>query len=200
MPQFFFNHEHLDAKQEAFPIHDVEGQPILDAQKNPKLLTDLDYTKRFENIEIRALSQFLLANSKPFEYIGQPKGITELPSTERGKWQFETRGWLPSNRGGDAVWSSQKYSIRIYETTLDGTDFAPARFVVEIDQALAQRTVECLRHDQDRRTAFPVVVRQQRCQRRADMGGKEAGIVQRYDVNDLQCRAEDERHRLHRRI
>lgn len=38
--------------------------------------------------------------------------------------QFETRGWLPSNRGGDAVWSSQKYSIRIYETTLDGTDFA----------------------------------------------------------------------------
>src|SRR3954463_16151515 len=41
---------------------------------------------------------------------------------------------------------------------LDGTDFAPTRFVVEIDQALAQRTVENQRHDQDWRTAFLVVV------------------------------------------
>lgn len=94
MPQFFLNHEHLDGKQEAFPIHDVEGKPILGAEGQPKLLTDLEYTKRFEHIEIRALSQFLLANSQPFEYIGQPKGITELPSTDRGKLLFETRGCL----------------------------------------------------------------------------------------------------------
>jgi len=86
MPQFFLNHEHLDGKQEAFPIHDAEGRPTQ--------VTDLEYTKRFENIEIRALSQFLLANSQPFEYIGQPKGVTELPSTDRGKLLFETRGCL----------------------------------------------------------------------------------------------------------
>ena len=31
---------------------------------------------------------------RPFEYIGQPKGITELASAERGKLLFETRGCL----------------------------------------------------------------------------------------------------------
>ena len=47
-----------------------------------------------KHIEIRALAQFLLANSQPFEYIDPPQGITEAPSAERGKWLFESRGCL----------------------------------------------------------------------------------------------------------
>ncbi len=86
MPQFFLNYEHLDNKEKAFPIHDAAGKE--------QLVTDLDYTKRFEHIEIRALAEFLLKNSQPFEYIGPPPGITEAPSKERGKKLFETRGCL----------------------------------------------------------------------------------------------------------
>ena len=66
MPQFFLNHEHLNDTDKAFTIHDAEG--------NEQKITDLEYTKRFENIEIRALAQFLLANSQPFEYIEPPQG------------------------------------------------------------------------------------------------------------------------------
>jgi cytochrome c2 len=86
MPQFFLNHEHLNNVDQAFTIQDAAG--------NEQKITDLEYTQRFENIEIRALSQFLLANSQPFEYIRPPQGITELPSAERGKMVFETRGCL----------------------------------------------------------------------------------------------------------
>ena len=69
-----------------FTIHDAAG--------NEQKVTDREYTKRFENIEIRALAEFLLANSQPFEYIEPPQGITEAPSAERGKWLFESRGCL----------------------------------------------------------------------------------------------------------
>jgi hypothetical protein len=86
MPQFFLNHEHLNRVDKAFKIHDAAGKE--------QMVTDLEYTQRFEQIEIRALSEFLLKNSQPFEYIGQPKGITELASAERGKLLFETRGCL----------------------------------------------------------------------------------------------------------
>ncbi len=86
MPQFFLNYEHLNNVDKAFKIRDAAG--------NEQSITDLEYTQRFEQIEIRALAQFLLANSQPFEYIGQPKGITELPSPERGKLLFEMRGCL----------------------------------------------------------------------------------------------------------
>ncbi len=94
MPQFFLNYEHLDSNdKEAFTIHDAAG--------NEQKVSDLDYTKRFENIEIRALAQFLLANSQPFDYIGQPQGITEGPSKERGKVLFETRGCLACHSHAD---------------------------------------------------------------------------------------------------
>ena len=86
MPQFFLNHEHLDNQDKAFTIQGADGKE----QK----ITDLEYTNRFEQIEIRALSQFLLNSSQPFEYIGPPQGITEAPSAERGKLVFETRGCL----------------------------------------------------------------------------------------------------------
>ncbi|HEX5472884.1 MAG TPA: PDZ domain-containing protein [Lacipirellulaceae bacterium] len=86
MPQFFLNYEHLDNTEKAFPIHDASGKEVL--------VTDLEYTKRFEHIEIRALAAFLLKNSQRFEYIHPPQGITEAPSKERGKKLFETRGCL----------------------------------------------------------------------------------------------------------
>ncbi len=86
MPQFFLNYEHLGTKDKAFTIHDAAGEE--------QSVTDLDFTKRFERIEIRALATFLLADSQPFEYVGPPNGITEAPSAERGKHLFETRGCL----------------------------------------------------------------------------------------------------------
>ncbi len=86
MPQFFLNHEHLDSMNKTFKIHDLDGKE--------QEVSDLEYTQRFEGIEIRALANLLLTNSQPFEYIGPPQGITEAPSAERGKQLFETRGCL----------------------------------------------------------------------------------------------------------
>jgi cytochrome c2 len=86
MPQFFLQHEHLDGEHKEFVIHDAAGKE--------QELADREYTERFENIEIRALAEFLLSNSQPFEYIDAPPGITESPSAERGRWLFESRGCL----------------------------------------------------------------------------------------------------------
>ena len=73
MPQFFGLHEHL---------------------QDPGDKKELDESLKYEPIEIRALTEFLLANSKDFEYVLPPEGVTEEPSAERGKWLFETRGCL----------------------------------------------------------------------------------------------------------
>ena len=86
MPQFFLNHEHLNNTDKAFTIHDAEGKEVK--------ITDLEYTKRFENIEVRALAQFLLADSQPFQYIAPPQTGMEPASKDRGKLLFETRGCL----------------------------------------------------------------------------------------------------------
>jgi len=93
MPQFFLHHEHLNATDETFPIHDAAG--------NEQKLSDRAYTERFEGIEIRALAEFLLGNSQPFEYIEPPQGITEAASAERGKWLFESRGCLACHSHAD---------------------------------------------------------------------------------------------------
>ncbi len=71
MPQFFHQHEHL--------------------QDDPDQLA---ITEKFEPIEVRALTEFLLASSNPFEYLTPPAEVTETPSAERGKWLFESRGCL----------------------------------------------------------------------------------------------------------
>ena len=73
MPQFFGLHEHLSE-------HDD--------------LAELDESRRFEPIEIRALTEYLLKSSDEFEYLEAPKGITEEASAERGQWLFESRGCL----------------------------------------------------------------------------------------------------------
>lgn len=85
MPQFFGHYEHLEAE--------APDYTIVDAQGNERQITDAQYTARFESIEIRALTEFLLANSQPFEYVDPPQGV-ESPSAERGKWLFESRGCL----------------------------------------------------------------------------------------------------------
>jgi cytochrome c2/predicted nucleic acid-binding Zn-ribbon protein len=86
MPQFFGHFQHLEAKVPEFTVTDAQG--------NEHQITDKEYTARFEGVEVRALSEFLLANSQPFEYLDPPQGVTEGPSVERGKWLFESRGCL----------------------------------------------------------------------------------------------------------
>jgi cytochrome c551/c552 len=86
MPQFFLHYEHLNGQRKDFPTHDAEGNVVN--------VTDREYTARFENIEIRALAEYLLATSQPYEYIDPPQGVTEQTSAERGKWLFESRGCL----------------------------------------------------------------------------------------------------------
>ncbi len=73
MPQFFGLHEHL---------------------QNPEDADQLADSQRFEPIEIRALTEFLLENSAEFDYLETPAEVTENPSAERGAWQFESRGCL----------------------------------------------------------------------------------------------------------
>jgi hypothetical protein len=48
--------------------------------------------ERFEPLEIRAISEYLLSASQPFDYIEPPKGATG--DAARGKLLFETRGCL----------------------------------------------------------------------------------------------------------
>jgi cytochrome c2 len=86
MPQFFGNHNHLELEQKEFTLHDEDGNAVQ--------VTDLEYTRRFENIETRAVAEFLLAKSQPFEYIERAAGVTEAPDVERGRRLFETRGCL----------------------------------------------------------------------------------------------------------
>jgi len=86
MPQFFLQHEHLDDEKKEFPIHDAEG--------HVQMVSDREYTARFEDIEMRALARFLLSNSQPFAYLEPPAKVSEQPSAERGKWLFESRGCL----------------------------------------------------------------------------------------------------------
>ncbi|NOZ40670.1 MAG: hypothetical protein GXP24_10655, partial [Planctomycetes bacterium] len=73
MPQFFGQYQHL---------------------QDPGDEDQLAVSERYEPVEIRALTEFLLSNSDDFEYLRPPAEVTEQPSVERGKWQFESRGCL----------------------------------------------------------------------------------------------------------
>lgn len=65
MPQFFGQYSHLDGK-------------------------GLEESKRYEPLEIRGISTYLLGVSQPFEYIEPAKGTAE-PSADSGKLAFQTR-------------------------------------------------------------------------------------------------------------
>jgi cytochrome c2 len=71
MPQFFGLWEHLETDPD-----------------------ELKESQKFEGVEIRAISEFLLSNSSEFEYLTPPAGVTEAASAERGQWLFESRGCL----------------------------------------------------------------------------------------------------------
>lgn len=86
MPQFFGLHEHLDKHSKDFTITRADGAK--------EEVTDLEFTQRYEAIEIWALTEFLLAESKEFTYLEPPAGVTEAPSADRGKWLFQSRGCL----------------------------------------------------------------------------------------------------------
>jgi len=73
MPQFFLQYEHLSEGEDA---------------------TELAESQRFEPIEIRAITAYLLKASDSFEYEPPAEGVTEEPSAARGKWVFESRGCL----------------------------------------------------------------------------------------------------------
>jgi cytochrome c551/c552 len=93
MPQFFGHYQHLEAKVPEFAVSDAEG--------HEHQITDKEYTERFEGVEVRALAEFLLSDSQPFEYLDPPQGVTEAPSAERGKWLFESRGCLACHSHAD---------------------------------------------------------------------------------------------------
>jgi cytochrome c2 len=79
MPQFFQQYEHLSEEEDA---------------------AELAESQRFEPIEIRALTEYLLNASDSFEYEPYAEGVEE-PSAERGKVVFETRGCLACHSHAD---------------------------------------------------------------------------------------------------
>ncbi len=76
MPQFYGMHAHLDGKS-------------------------LDDAKRFEAVEIRAVTDYLLAASQPVEPLPAPPEVTEAPSAERGRELFLTQGCLACHKHDD---------------------------------------------------------------------------------------------------
>jgi cytochrome c2 len=70
MPQFFGLYEHLN--EDPAELHD---------------------SLRFEPLEIRALTEYLLNKSSEFKYVEREEGVTDA-SAERGKWLFQSRGCL----------------------------------------------------------------------------------------------------------
>jgi cytochrome c2 len=51
----------------------------------------LEISQRYEPVEIRGITEYLLTGSQPFEYIEPPADVTVEPSAERGKLAFEVR-------------------------------------------------------------------------------------------------------------
>jgi len=76
MPRFFGLHEHLD------------GVSLAEA-------------KRFEAVEIRAITEYLLSTSRPVELQAPPPEVTERPSAQRGKRLFEVQGCLACHKHRD---------------------------------------------------------------------------------------------------
>jgi cytochrome c2 len=80
MPQFFGQYEHLTEADDAI---------------------ELAHSLKFEPIEIRAITEYLLKSSSKFEYLEAPAEVTEEASADRGKVLFETRGCLACHAHSD---------------------------------------------------------------------------------------------------
>lgn len=73
-------------------VRDANGEPVMEpVLEEPE---GLKVSKRYEPVEIYALSHYLLGVSQPFEYLERPEGVTADPSAERGEKLFEQRGCL----------------------------------------------------------------------------------------------------------
>ncbi|MCE9546294.1 MAG: c-type cytochrome [Planctomycetia bacterium] len=64
----------------------------------------------FEPVEARAIAQYLIDHSQPFEYLPTPAGVTEAPSIERGKLLFQTRGCLACHKHADVAKSNATFA------------------------------------------------------------------------------------------
>ncbi|HXT59946.1 MAG TPA: hypothetical protein VN699_15010, partial [Pirellulales bacterium] len=84
MPRFFGLWEHLVPDESI----DENGNVV---KSDSKGLLDAE---RFEPIEVRAIAEYLLEYSQPFDYAEPPEGVTEEASAERGKHLFQVRGCL----------------------------------------------------------------------------------------------------------
>ncbi|MCG8584486.1 MAG: hypothetical protein MI757_07235, partial [Pirellulales bacterium] len=80
MPQFFGLHDHL--------------------AKDPEHEDHVAYStaQKFEPLEIRSMTHYLMKASQEFEYLKPEESITEAPSAERGKALFESRGCLACHK------------------------------------------------------------------------------------------------------
>ena len=89
MPRPFGLWDHLVPTEKL----DENGKPVLDANGKPVLEPSkgLLEAQRFEPIEIRAIANYLLASSQPFEYLEPNAGGADAPSAERGKKEFGLR-------------------------------------------------------------------------------------------------------------
>jgi cytochrome c2 len=98
MPRFFGLHDHLvpEAKlEDGQPVLDDHGHVVKEESKGKK------EADKFEPIEIRAITEYLLASSQPFEYLETAESVTEKPSAERGKQLFQLRGCLACHQHAD---------------------------------------------------------------------------------------------------
>ncbi|MGH7139959.1 MAG: c-type cytochrome, partial [Pirellulales bacterium] len=99
MPRFFGLWDHLVPEEKiddrGRPITDEHGQPIMAESQGRK------DAERFEPVEIRAIAEYLLDRSQPFEYVSRYEGISEKSSAERGKELFSTRGCLACHKHKD---------------------------------------------------------------------------------------------------
>jgi len=76
MPRFFGLWEHLEGK-------------------------GLEESIRYEPLEIRSMSEYLLSSSQPFDYVQPYEGITAAVDVERGKKVFQVRGCLACHQHAD---------------------------------------------------------------------------------------------------
>jgi cytochrome c551/c552 len=84
MPQFFGLHEHLRS---------AGGDPAAAATDTK------EFAERMESVEIRGITEYLLAASQPFSLESLPAGVE--PSVERGKTAFQLRGCLACHQHAD---------------------------------------------------------------------------------------------------
>ncbi len=88
MPRFFGLWDHMvpteKLDEQGKPMHDANGNLVYNESSG------LTEAKRFEPIEVRAITDYLLTNSQKFDYLEQFAG-TAQPSVEHGKKQFEMR-------------------------------------------------------------------------------------------------------------